>query len=227
MKKAAILITGMYREFAEVRNKWCDIEQFYDCDYYMSTWDSSSQKYEDCDAYKEFDVTPDMITDYLPKCVFEILNQKEIFPINPSSTQNYVFYHWKNAYRLMEESNKKYNIVFLIRTDAPITIDAQDTKFLNDWVDNHPDVLYSHSHMFVYQVNPFMFHACEEFQVGSPKIMGKLIKTMPDMTDINIQLRSHIDLAAHMISVGLCPSSSIPFAAHFEGNRPYQKIIKH
>jgi hypothetical protein len=224
MKKAAILIYGMYREFADVRDKWCDIEKFYDCDYYMSTWDKSSQKYEDCDEYKEFDVTSDMITDYLPNCVFEILNQKNIFPINPYSTQNYLFYHWKNLYRLMEESNKKYDMVFLIRTDAPITINTDDTEWLNDWVDNHSDILYAHSHIFVYQVNPFMFHSSEEFQAGSPEIMCKLIKTMPDMTDINIKLRSHIDLATHIISVGLCPSSSIPFSAHI--HRPYKLIKK-
>jgi hypothetical protein len=215
MKKAAILIYGMYREFAEVRDKWCDIERFYDCDYYMSTWDISSQKYRNSERYKTFNVTPDMITNHLPNCVFQILNQKEIFPISPSSTQNYVFFHWKNVYRLMEESNKEYDIVFLIRADAPLTIDTQDTKYVKEWVDNHPDVLYSHSHMFVYQVNPFMFHASEEFQAGSPEIMSKLIKTMPDTTDINIHLRSHIDLATHIISVGLCPSSSIPFSAHW------------
>lgn len=223
MKKAAILIHGMYREFAEVKNKWCDIEQFYDCDYYMSTWDVSSQKYENSEEYKTFDVTSNMITDYLPNCVFNILNQKKIFPISPSSNQNYMFFHWKNVYRLMEESNKKYDMVFLIRADAPLTIDGYDTKQLNDWIDNHPDVLYNHSHIFVNKHVP-VFHAADEFHAGSPEIMSKLINTMPDMADISIELRSHIDLASHMISVGLWPSPSIPFSARF--CRPYQKNKK-
>ena len=213
----------MYREFAEVRNKWCDIEQFYDCDYYMSTWDISSQKYENSEEYKTFDVISDMITDYLPNCVFNILNQKKIFPITPSSNQNYMFFHWKNVYRLMEESNKKYDMVFLIRADAPLTIDGYDTKRLNDWIDNHPDVLYNHSHIFVNKNVP-VFHAADEFHAGSPEIMSKLINTMPDMTNINIELRSHIDLARHMISVGLWPSPSIPFSARL--CRPYQKNKK-
>ena len=221
MKKAAILIHGMYREFAQVRDKWCDIEQFYDCDYYMSTWDTSSQRYQDSEEDKTFDVTPNMITDYLPNCVFDILNQKKLFPIKASNSQNYMFFHWKNVYRLMEESNKKYDIVFLIRADAPLTIQTFDNKWLNDWIDTHPDILYSHSHMFVYQVRPFLFHASDDFHAGSPEIMSKLIKTMPDMTDINIRLREHIDLAAHIISMGLCPSSTIPFCARY--HRPYKK----
>ena len=220
MKKAAILIHGMYREFAQVRDKWCDIEQFYDCDYYMSTWDTSSQRYQDSEEDKTFDVTPNMITDYLPNCVFDILNQKKLFPIKASNSQNYMFFHWKNVYRLMEESNKKYDIVFLIRADAPLTIQTFDNKWLNDWIDTHPDILYSHSHMFVYQVRPFLFHASDDFHAGSPEIMSKLIKTMPDMTDINIRLREHIDLAAHIIAMGLCPSSTIPFCARY--HRPYK-----
>ena len=69
-----------------------------------------------------------------------------------------------------------------------------------------------------------MFHAADEFHAGSPEIMSKLINTMPDMTDTNIELRSHIDLASHMISVGLWPSPSIPFSARF--CRPYQKNKK-
>ena len=220
MKKAAILIHGMYREFAQVRDKWCDIEQFYDCDYYMSTWDTSSQRYQDSEEDKTFDVTPNMITDYLPNCVFDILNQKKLFPIKASNSQNYMFFHWKNVYRLMEESNKKYDIVFLIRADAPLTIQTFDNKWLNDWIDTHPDILYSHSHMFVYQVRPFLFHASDDFHAGSPEIMSKLIKTMPDMTDINIRLREHIDLDAHIIAMGLCPSSTIPFCARY--HRPYK-----
>ena len=33
MKRAAILIFGMYREFVEMRNDCKIVEEFYDCDY--------------------------------------------------------------------------------------------------------------------------------------------------------------------------------------------------
>ena len=225
MKKAAILIFGMYREFAELREKSVNMELFYDCDYYMSTWDSSSQKYEDCNEYKEFDVTPDMITDYLPKCVFEILNQKEIFPISPKTNINYLFYHWQNVYRLMEESNKKYDMVFLIRADGDLAVGHND-DYVRGWCSNHIDELYSSSHMLVYELNPLILFATDTFLFGSPTIMGKVIKTLPDMTDITIEFGtgSHVYLANHMIKLGIRPTANHPFSSNVR--RPQTNKIK-
>jgi hypothetical protein len=221
MKKAAILIFGVYREFAEVRDKWCDIEQLYDCDYYMSTWDVSSQKYEDSKEYKTFYVTSDMITDYLPNCVFEILNQKEIFPIPAKNNANYLFYHWQNVYRLMEESNKKYDIVFLVRADADLVINKSD-EYVRGWCSNHIDELYSSSHMLVYELNPLILFATDTFLFGSPNVMGKVIKTLPDMMDItlDIGISSHIYLANHMIKIGIRPTANHPFSSNF--HRPFK-----
>ena len=225
MKKAAILIFGMYREFADLREKWVNMELFYDCDYYMSTWDKSSQKCINSDMIKEFDVTSEMITDYLPNCVFEILNQKEIFPISPKTNINYLFYHWQNVYRLMEESNKKYDMVFLIRADGDLAVGHND-DYVRGWCSNHIDELYSSSHMLVYELNPLILFATDTFLFGSPTIMGKVIKTLPDMTDITIEFGtgSHIYLANHLIKLGIRPTANHPFSSNV--HRPQTNKIK-
>lgn len=219
MKKAAILLFGMYREFDTAIKQWSNIDSFYDCDYYMSTWNKSYQKYVNYNEYKKFAVTPEMITNYLPNCVYEILNQEEIFPIPvpTDSTSNYLFYHWKNVYKLMEKSNKTYDIVFLIRPDYILNIknnfqwNGGDTSIQN-WINNHPkDELYSSDFMLLYDINPFVFFTDDRFLIGSPLTIGKIIKTLPDMTDINLEFKSHIDLANHIISLGYRPRADHPF----------------
>lgn len=217
MKKAAILIFGMYREFDVAIPQWNNIESFFDCDYYMSTWSKTSQKYENYDGYKEFDVTDDKITKYLPKCVYDIVEQTKIFPIPPENKDNtnYLFWHWKNVYRLMEDSKKEYDIVFLVRADSVLTI-RQDVDSVEKWINNNPkDELYSSTHMLVYDINPFVFFADDNFLIGSPSTIGKLIKSLPDTTNINLQLISHLDLGKHMINIGMRPTSNHPFASNF------------
>ena len=224
-KKAAILLFGMYREFVEMRDKSKIVEEFYDCDYYMSTWSKSKQKYINCDEYKEIDVTPDKITNYLPDCVFEILNQEEIFPTTPVSLNaNYIYFHWQNVYRLMEETGKEYDIVFLIRPDNDISLNYESKDKVLKWVENHEDVLYGPSYIKIMSINPFTYSTEDAFLLASPKIIGNIIKTLPDMTDVTLDfgISSHIYLANHMIKIGTRPTSNHPFSSNF--HRPYLNV---
>jgi hypothetical protein len=119
--KAAILVYGMYREFDYCIKRWVDIEKYLDCDYYFSTWTKSEQKYSDIDLFKKFDVTPNMITDYLPNCVYDIIDDDYIFPIKPPyPNSNMLMFHWKNLYKLMIDSGYHYDIVIIKQVKLPI-----------------------------------------------------------------------------------------------------------
>ena len=219
-KKAAILLFGMYREFVEMRDKSKIVEEFYDCDYYMSTWSKSKQKYINCDEYKEIDVTPDKITNYLPDCIFEILNQEEIFPTTPVSLNaNYIYFHWQNVYRLMEETGKEYDIVFLIRPDNDISLNYESKDKVLKWVENHEDVLYGPSFMKILSFNPFSYFTEDAFLLASPKIIGNIIKTLPDMRDVNFTFNGHYNshkfLSDHLINLGYAPTDTTPFRSWF------------
>ena len=219
-KKAAILLFGMYREFVEMRDKSKIVEEFYDCDYYMSTWSKSKQKYINCDEYKEIDVTPDKITNYLPDCVFEILNQEEIFPTTPVSLNaNYIYFHWQNVYRLMEETGKEYDIVFLIRPDNDISLNYESKDKVLKWVENHEDVLYGPSYIKILSINPFSYFTEDAFLLASPKIIGNIIKTLPDMRDVNFTFNGHYNshkfLSDHLINLGYAPTDNTPFRSWF------------
>ena len=224
-KKAAILLFGMYREFVEMRDKSKIVEEFYDCDYYMSTWSKSKQKYVNCDEFKEIDVTPNKITDYLPNCVFEILNQEEIFPTTPVGLNaNYLYFHWQNVYRLMEETGKEYDIIFLIRPDNDISLNYESKDEVLKWVENHEDVLYGSSYIKIMSINPFTYSTEDAFLLASPKIIGNIIKTLPDMRDLNFTFNGHYNshkfLSDHLINLGYAPTDNAPFRSWF--HRPHK-----
>ena len=209
--KAAILIYGMYREFNNLIQSWANLDDFgYDCDYYFSTWDKSKQKYENHNSYKEFDVTSEMITSYLPNCKYDILNQNEIFPnklINPVS-MNYMGFHWKNLYKMIEESKKEYDILFLVRADSILKI--KNTKTITnilDWINNHPDELYSEQIVILKREFPnafeksyYYFQSCLYF-IGSQNVIGKLITNLPDMLDDTLSFEPHGDFSNKLIEL--------------------------
>ena len=223
--KAAILIYGMYREFNNLIQSWANLDDFgYDCDYYFSTWDKSKQKYENHNSYKEFDVTSEMITSYLPNCKYDILNQKDIFPNelkNPHS-MNYIGFHWKNLYRMIEESNIEYDIIFLVRSDSILQLKYVKTiENVLNWINNHPDELYSEQIVLLKREfpNPFeksyyYFQSCLYF-IGSQNVIGKLITNLPDMLDDTLSFEPHGDFSNKLIELNLIPNSTCPFEALF------------
>ena len=221
--KAAILIYGMYREFNNVIKSWVNLDAFgYDCDYYFSTWNKSKQKYKNHDSYKEFDVTSEMITSYLPNCKYNILNQSEVFPnklVNAVS-MNYTGFHWKNLYKMVEESNTKYDIIFLVRSDSTLRMKSVKTiESTLDWVHNHTDELYSEQIVILKREFPslseksYYYFQSSLYFIGSPNVVGKLIKNLPDMLDINLSFDPHNDFSNKLIELNLIPNASCPFEA--------------
>lgn len=176
----------MYREFDFVANN-LQILNLTKYDFYMSTWNISKQKYNNSDSYKEFEVTPNMITDYIPNCIYEILNESEIFP-NEVKNHNKMIFHWKNCFKLLINSDKQYDLICLIRTDLSFQILAKGypmSEFLTDIDDWEFDrnTLYSNELLRVRKrINEvdINYLADDLLFCGSRKIIGRFINGLPN-----------------------------------------------
>ena len=108
--KIAFLISGMYREF-DFLAKSLEAQNLTKYDFYMSTWNNSNQKYKDSESYKEFDVTPNMITDYIPNCIYEILDELNVFPEETPNSSKMIF-HWKNCFKWSKnQTRSKFSFI--------------------------------------------------------------------------------------------------------------------
>ena len=73
-------------------------------------------------------------------------------------------------------------------------------------------------------INPFTYHTEDAFLLASPKIMGNIIKTLPDMRDLNFTFNGHYNshkfLSDHLINLGYAPVDNSPFRSWFR--RPFK-----
>ena len=237
--KTAVLIFGMLRQFADTAKDW-KFDEYLDCDYYISTWDKSSQKINNHGGevpsnYRTFDVTEDYIKSVIPNIACDLLKEKEIFTSN-CSTQAKMFFHWKNVFNLMQSSKKEYDLILLVRPDIRIQIhsfgasshDPLDTPILNWKYDE--DTLYCDDLMKIRKTDPIAFPA-EEFHYlsndllfcGSPKIMTKFIDSIPDMSKDEFKYypwTPHVDLGRILKSSNLYPNDLHPFFASYPTRPP-------
>lgn len=241
--KTAVLIFGMIRQFAVTAKKW-DFDKYLDCDYYMSTWNKSVQKIDNhagdaLSNYVFFDVTEEYIKKIIPNITCDLLEEKEIFTSN-CSTQAKMFYHWKNAFNLMVKSEKKYDLVVLVRPDVTVSIhsmgvsalDPSDTPILNWEYDEN--TIYCDDLMKIRKANPitspteeFQYLSSDLFFCGSLKIMTKFINSIPDMSKDEFKYypwTPHVDLGKILRSLKLYPSDLHPFFTSYPVRpHPWQK----
>lgn len=150
----AVLIYGEYRDFASAVKTWGFLKNYH-CDYYFSTWDTSRGEI----------VTPNMITDHLPKCTYDIVNKDSAYPIYPGDTACYIYYHWINLFRMIQ--NKKFDKIILIRTDMYY---SNPNPLVN--VDFKNDRIYGlYPAMKVIDVNPIKFFTNDQFFIGNHEPM--------------------------------------------------------
>ena len=206
----------MYREFDFVANN-LQILNLTKYDFYMSTWNISKQKYNNSDSYKEFEVTPNMITDYIPNCIYEILNESEIFP-NEVKNYNKMIFHWKNCFKLLINSDKQYDLICLIRTDLSFQILAKGhpmSEFLTDIDDWEFDknTLYSNELLRVRKrINEIDLNylADDLLFCGSRKIIGRFINGLPNpFTEYD--WIPHITLGNYLFKNNMIPNDITPF----------------
>jgi hypothetical protein len=124
----------------------------------------------------------------------------------------------------MEETGKEYDIVFLIRPDSDISLNYESKDKVLKWVENHEDVLYGPSYIKILSINPFNYFTEDAFLLASPKIIGNIIKTLPDMRDVNFTFNGHYNshkfLSDHLINLGYAPTDNTPFRSWF--HRPHK-----
>ena len=199
--KIAVFIFGMYRELDSAIKEWSP--SLLNSDFYISTWNKSKQRYNGFNnlvseemKYKEFDVTPNMITDILPNAVYSILDEKDIFKTNIPNT-NKMLWHWKKCLSLLENSGKEYDLILLSRADEVVWHDGN----FEIWNEYNEDRIFGDAIRLLY-FNPTVYSTEDLFFVGSQKLMTKFIKTLPNMEDPNLIFHPNIDLANHILSLG-------------------------
>ena len=144
--KVAIVIVGEYRTFDYTFPFWnIDV----DCDYYFSTWDTSSDKrafiYKDINeinytqdypyGLKEntnktplyFKVTEEMIREKIPNCNIKLHNSLYSSKGNTDQTL-----HMKSGMDMVVNSNIKYDYILLLRPDLLLHLKKEDINKLRD-----------------------------------------------------------------------------------------------
>ena len=112
--RIAVLVFGEYRELNIAIKSWKFLNEF-DCDVYFSTWDKSIQIRDDLNINIIEDITLEIILNRIPNAIVSIKNQDDVQFLN-GNTQK-MFYHWKESFKLMKESNKHYDSIMLLRPD--------------------------------------------------------------------------------------------------------------
>ena len=214
--KIAFLISGMYREFDSLV-KSLEVQNLIKYDFYVSTWNTSKQKYINSDSYKEFEVTPNMITNYIPDCIYEILDESEIFP-NETKNYNKMIFHWKNCFKLLVNSGKQYDLICLIRTDLSFQILAKGypmSEYLTDidgWEFDR-NTLYSNELLRVRKrINEIdvNYLADDLLFCGSRKIIGRFINGLPNPFTEHDWI-PHITLGNYLFKNNLITNDIHPF----------------
>jgi hypothetical protein len=213
----AFLIAGMYREFDFVV-KSLESQNLIKYDFYMSTWSSSTQKYKDDDSYKRIEVTSNMITDYIPHSIYEILDESETFPTEVANANKMIF-HWKNSFKLLVDSGKQYDLICLIRPDLSFETLARGYTLsdsltdIDDWEFDR-NTLYSNELLRIRKSNDFenelTYVADDLFFCGSRKIMGRFINGLPNPFS-EYKWIPHTTLGDYLFKNGLITNDIHPF----------------
>lgn len=200
--KRAFLFFGEYRDFDKSIVHW--ERENHEDDFYMSTWSISDLRFDG--TGRIFDVIPKMITDYLPNCVYDIVNRDLYYPEKPHDTTCYMYFHWKNVYRLFTESQKEYDIVFLVRTDS---IFKEKNHCLEDFVfEFNEDTFYGEA-MFKHHSNENITLASDVFFFGSQHIMNTFLSKLPERFTYKVE--THKDIANHILSLGWTTNNQYPY----------------
>lgn len=182
--KVAVFVYGMYREFDIAVKSW-DFLREIDNDVYFSTWNTSIQKNKRLNITIDEEITLSRIAKHIPGATVNL--ETDSLPL--SNPQKLV-YHWKQCLRMMQESNKEYDIIMLTRPDSFKVI--QDSKSIYKW--NATNTLYGLERIVSSTTGPFIQ---DVFFAGNTEVISNLIDTIP--SDIN---SIHNGLAEHILSLG-------------------------
>ena len=179
-KKVAILVPGEYRYLDVAIKSWESILN-YKCDFYFSTWETTQtkSKYEKAYNADRTPVTKDMITNFIPNAIVDILIQLDIRIHHNHLKQ---IYHWKNLINMI--SNKKYDILVIVRTDIFFNKSLFNLNNIIEKMSN--DALYGKTYIpssYKKQFQNNLFDDC--FFMGYSDIVKKFIDAI-DMANENV-----------------------------------------
>ena len=156
--KYAILINGEYRQFKEAVRTWKFKDEL-DCDFYVSTWNRSFQYNSKLGIDLNEIITEEDILKYLPNANINIADQYNLDYEDETGNIPKVYipfiamkYHWQQCLKQLENSNKHYDTVVIMRSDLWLEHDNWESFFNN----NNDDRVYSNGPITEDNGHPFI-----------------------------------------------------------------------
>jgi hypothetical protein len=119
--KVAVLLFGEYRQF-EYSIQSLKVFDDFETDFYVSTWDYSSEVVEELNIKIQKNISIDDVTKFLPKAKVSIKHDSDLII-------DKMQFHWNVLKNLVEQSQKNYDILILKRIDS-FLYDFDKQKFL-------------------------------------------------------------------------------------------------
>ena len=183
--RLAILVCGEYREFEQAHRSW-DFLTKTDNDVFFSTWDKSIQENKGLDIYIEEEITEDKIKKYLPNAFISIVDS-DVNASLPNNTHR-MHYHWKNAFKVLEESGNNYTHIILIRPDNFYHNYTEDYNTFDIRI--KPDRLYGNEKMCLTGKNEYSID--DTFFLGTFDVIKKFITNLPMDTPMHQGLAQYV-----------------------------------
>jgi hypothetical protein len=183
--RLAILVCGEYREFETAHRSW-DFLTKTDNDVFFSTWNKSVQENKGLGICIEEDVTEDKIKSFLPNSFTSIIDV-DIADTLPNNTHR-MHYHWKNAFKLLEESGNECSHIILTRPDIFYHNHREDYTDYDNKIKS--DRLYGGERITLVGNN--LFGVDDTFFLGTYELMSKFITGLPIETEMHHGLADYI-----------------------------------
>jgi hypothetical protein len=185
MKKIAILVGGMYREFEHAHKSW----SFLKCknsDVYISTWDYTTDVVTRLSINTKREISKSDVTKFLPNAYVEILSEE----VDLEHSINKMIYHWKSLLNMVYDSKNTYEYAILTRPDFYI----KENIDLYDFICNiNDEKIYSLSEIDVHPKYPHIYvNDC--FFVAKFGVIENLINNMnlnSEFYDMHIYLSKY------------------------------------
>ncbi len=173
IKRIAVLVYGVYIEFGMAVRSWKFLNDL-NCDVYFSTWNKSKKYSPKLDVTSEYEVTDELLTKFIPNINYIISDEKNY---NFNLKIEKIKFHWQNCFDMIQNSNKKYDILMLMRPENYMS-NIKSERFLE--TDQEGKIFGLEKIRIKPNGNYFVQ---DIFFVGNFEIMKDLLLSFPTETD--------------------------------------------
>jgi hypothetical protein len=215
MKKIAILIGGMYREFEYAHKSW----NFLKCensDVYISTWDYTTDIVTRLSIDTKREISKSDVIKFLPNAHIKILSEENLML---ESYINKLIYHWKTLIKMVGENGNKYEYAILTRPDFYI----KENMDLYDFICSiNDDKMYTLNDVCVLPDYPFVYvNDC--FFVAKYHVIEKMISYL----ELNSKFNDiHVLLSKYLIENKIEVESISPYVFEYYVFRSIHRYTK-